>query len=148
MTIDLYAAGYCFDNGKPAQRAAAGMVLLTGDGRRREIVHPLGAVTAPQAELNAAMGALLAVRPEFHGEPITLYTSQYVARALERSESGYVVEPKSNVQLVRRLRDLVSDYPQLAVVAAKDENTASAVALAKSGAQDQAAVDTGTQRQE
>ncbi len=140
MDMIISAVGYSIDNGR-SKRAACGITLQTTT-KYREIGHPLGAITGKQADLHAAIAALSACKPEYRKHPTVLNITEYASRAIASNPDGsYKTVPPTNIQLVRRLREITKTYPKLTIVITELERP---LTIAREHAADQTTFDTGT----
>jgi ribonuclease HI len=106
----------------PTQRGACAAYLECVDDYNRKatriISEPVGNSTNPQCDLKAAILGLMSVKADpvlRHKVSIELFASSYVAPLLERKDDGYKINPKKNVELVRRLREKAELFGNLTV---------------------------------
>jgi len=151
MKISMTCAGYCFNNGKPDQRAGCAVLLDYSDDYDRTadrvICQPVGGSTKPRAEIMAATYGLMSIsRKKFRKScEVVLHVPQYIAGLLETVEDGnYKSSPKKNPDEVAELRLWVSYFDNLRAVAASKEDLTRCLNLAKECADTQKASDTGT----
>ena len=149
MKFTVYATGYCYDNGKPTQKAGCAAYLVAEDelGRvgKRTISQPTGNSTLPRSELSAARLALSSIKKKFQGSPVTAFFSRYAASALEAKNGGYKVNPKKNKEEIESLRSLSDIFSNLQVKIGSKEQFKECLEAAKVCANNQAAEDTDTQ---
>jgi len=151
MKISIYACGFSVDNGKPTQRGACAAALeyLDDHGRRgaRVISEPVGNSTGPQCDLKAAILGLMSVKadPVIRRKwDIELFASPYVAQLMARKDDGFKLNPKKNIELVRRLREKADLFGSLTVTAGSKEQLQQALDTAKTTVEVNMGSDTGT----
>lgn len=151
MKISIYACGFSVDNGKPTQRGASAAVLQYDDdyGRRctRTISEPVGNSTGPQCDLKAAILGLMTVKADpviRHKWDIELFASPYAAQLMARNDGEYKLNPKKNIELVRRLREKAELFGNLTVTAGAKEELQQALDAAKTTVAVNMGSDTGT----
>ena len=150
MKINIICAGYCFNNGKPDQRAGCAVYLEFDDDYDRHadrlISEPVGNSTKPRAEILAATYGLMAIERKFRKVcPVTICVPRYVAGLLERGEDGeYKTNPKKNAEEVKQLREWASYFTRLKIVPSSVADLSRCLALARTCADKQKGTDTGT----
>lgn len=151
MKISVYACGFSIDNGKPTQRGAcaASLEYLDDHGRRgtRIVSEPVGNSTGPQCDLKAAILGLMSIKadPVIRRKwDIELFVSPYVAQLMVRKDDGFKLNPKKNVELVRRLREKADLFGNLTVTAGSKEQLQQALDTAKTTVEVNMGSDTGT----
>jgi len=149
MNIKITTAGYCFNNGKPDQRAGCGVALEYDDefGRAAErfIAHPAGDSTKPKAEIQSVSLGLMCVGRKFRKICVVeLRVPRYVAGLLVKDGDDFKQTPKKNVEEVEELRKWYGYYANIKVVEAKADDLAQAMTMAKECADTQEPADTGT----
>jgi hypothetical protein len=75
---------------------------------------------------------------------IELFASSYVAQLMARKDDGFKLNPKKNVELVRRLREKVDLFGNLTVAAGSKEELQHALDTAKTTVEVSMGSDTGT----
>ena len=153
MSIELFAAGYCYDSGSIHQRSAAAVVMRYIDDEDREsirvIAHPTGAATKNLAEISAARLALASVKRKFRKqEEVVLHLSSQCAGYVTEVEQGkYKKDSKKYDEDLIELRRWANYYENLRVgVLDKSDDALKAMSEAKSSADNQKPKDTKTQK--
>ena len=148
MKITIIACGFSIDNGKPTQRGACAAHLSYEDEHDRKATRTIselvGSSTNPQCDLKAAILGLMSVRVGLRKRPIELIASSYVAPILERDGDNYKLNPKKNLELVKRLREKVALFGDLTVKAGTKDQLRPALDAAKVAVDTEAGSDSGT----
>jgi len=151
VKITICACGFSVDNGKPTQRGACAAILeyLDDYGRKatRTVSEPVGNSTGPQCDLKAAILGLMAVKadPVIRCKwDIELLTSPYVAQLMVRQGDRFKLNPKKNVELVRRLREKAALFGNLTVATGSKEQLQRPLDTAKTTVEVGMGSDTGT----
>ena len=148
MKISIFASGFCIDNGTPTQRGAGAARLLYVDDFGRSAVRvvgePVGSSTKPQCDLKAAMVGLMSLRTGLRRHAVDLVVSPYVAQLMERNGKEYKLQPKKNMELVRRLREKAALFSNLIVQAGSKEELQQVLDIARTATEVGAGSDSGT----
>ena len=138
MKISVFACGFSIDNGKPTQRGACAAYLEYVDDHDRKatrvISEPVGNSTNPQCDLKAAILGLMSIKADpfvRRKVPVELFASSYVAPLLEREGESYKLNPKKNIELVRRLREKSGLFSNLTISIGSKEQLQPALDAAK-----------------
>ncbi len=149
MLINIVVAGVCLDAGKQTQRSGCAALLSCTDKdnrkAKRSITTPLGPLSQPQSDIQAAMLGLGSIADRFRTTAsVTLTCSNYVYKLLERDGGLYCVRPQKNTDLAQRLRMLYEGFGSIKVAAGTREDLDDAAKLARDAANAADATDTGT----
>jgi hypothetical protein len=150
MKISIFACGFNIDNGKPTQQGAcAARLQYVDDYNRisiRVIGEPVGNSTGPQCDIKAAMLGLMAIKATtvFRKMSIELFASAYVSQLLERDDTSFKINPKKNMELIRRLREKASLFENLIVQVGSKEQLQQTMDIAKTVVNTGIASDSGT----
>lgn len=146
--ITVIACGYNVDNGKPTQRGASATSLHYVDDHDRQcsrtISELVGNSTGPQCDIKAAILGLMSIKQHLRKLPIELIVSHYVAKLLEFDGNDFKVVPKTNSELVKRLREKTALLHDLKVTAGSRDRLQSTLDIAKSAIAANSGNDTGT----
>lgn len=150
MKIEIYASGYCHDNGKNTQRSGASIILRSDDGlnkSRRVISHPTGAGTQSFAEISAARLALASVKRKYRKEAeVKVYLPAQAVGFLQKKGDKYKKNSKKYENEVEELRRWADYYSDLTVdKLGKGDDADHATEEAKECADTQKPKDTRTQ---
>lgn len=147
MNIVIETAGYCYDNGKPTQRAGCAAVLKAQEGEQvktRTITMPLGSATGNQSEVHAALLGLLSVKPKFRNEQTKIVVASFASRMLQRNDNGdWSNKAIKNASQIEKLRETAKLFSNLII---ESEHNTVAHELAKQVTESQVQYDSGSQK--
>jgi hypothetical protein len=150
MKISIFACGFNINNGKPTQRGACVARLQYVDDHNRTSVRvisePVGNSTGPQCDIKAVILGLMSIKatPTFRKMPIELFVSSYVVQLLERNEEGFKINPKKNIELIRRLREKFLLFANITAQTGSKEQLQQVMNIAKTTVDTEIASDSGT----
>jgi hypothetical protein len=76
--------------------------------------------------------------------PIGLFVSSYVVQLLERNEEGFKINPKKNIELIRRLREKFLLFANITAQTGSKEQLRQVIDIAKTTVDTEIASDSGT----
>jgi hypothetical protein len=105
-----------------ANKAACFSVIMRHEQHewRRSII--CGKMTTNQTEFKAVEFVLLSINKKFHNSEIVIYSSgRYASMMLEFKNGQWTKNPSANVQLVKRMRDLLTGFSNVRVLASQND---------------------------